>query len=147
VCLHVKSPQQAHKYIHIPATDKHHSLPTHAQRREQRKPQRVTRLAGSCCWNLWARGIPRGGARTHISFCPGGRRTPAELEDGSLFRKKRANQKTREPQKVRSQREDREGFREPRCSAGICATIVLQHARVRLVTPVYHRGDLLHTHE
>ena len=69
MCLHVESHQQVHKYIHIPATDKPHSLPTHAQRREQRKPQRVTRGPEGVLEIVGARYSSRWGERIFLLAC------------------------------------------------------------------------------
>ena len=98
VCLHVESHQQVHKYIHIPATDKHHSLPT-THNDENSESHSVSRAGRKECWNSWAGGIPRGGANAYFFFPAAS--TPAELEGGSLFRRGGLARR-REPQTVRT---------------------------------------------
>jgi hypothetical protein len=87
--------------------------------------------AGRCCWNLWARGIPRGGANAYF-FCLAAS-TPAELEEGSLFRRSGLARR-REPQKVRTQREDRVRFSRTEVFRGDLRNDRSLQARVRLVT-------------
>jgi len=134
VCLHIESHQQVHKYIHIPATDKPHSLHT-THNDENSESHSVSRAGQKECWNSWARGIPRGGANAYFFWLAS---TPAELEGGSLFR--RGGLARRSCEVFENRRGPREDLRNDRS----------QRARVRLVTPVCHtplRGDLLRAHE
>lgn len=89
------------KYINTSTSQQPTNLTAylHTHNDENSESHSVSRAGRKECWNSWAGGIPRGGANAYF-FCPAAS-TPAELEEGSLFRRGGLARR-REPQTVRT---------------------------------------------